>query len=176
MNPTLNKRRLQPAIIGLLLAVTLDTSYALSTDKNQPYIVNSDTVLYQRNKHLTTYKGHVIAKQGTTTIQGNKLIISSSPQTGAVEQMIAYGKQAHYSTLPDHHKQKLFADADTIKYWPQKGKVLLIENARVSQQGNLFRGGLIWYDITNQTVLSGRDQTTKTTIIIQPQNKAKQTP
>lgn len=167
MNPMLSK-----LITALGLLSILNTATALSSDKNKPYVVSSKTILYQRDKHLTTYNGHVIATQGTTTIRADKLVISSSPQTGEVEQMIAYGKQAHYNTLPDHHNKKLFADADTIKYWPEKGKVLLIENARVKQQGNLFRGGLIWYDIGNQTVLSGRDATTKTTIIIQPQNTA----
>lgn len=156
--------------LGIALLTIQPSCWALSSDSQQAYRVQSTSVLYNRDHHQTTYTGNVIAQQGSTTVSGNKLLIISSPDTGDVSEIIAYGKQAHYSTLPDKQTQKLYAQADTIKYWPKQGKVLLIKNGKITQKSNVFTGELIWYDINKQTVLSGSGSKSRTTIVIQPQH------
>ncbi len=165
-------RMLNSFLILTLLFGLHTTASALASDSQKAYQVNSQSVLYNRNRHQTTYTGNVTAKQGTTLVSGDKLLIINSPTTGDVTEIIAYGKQAHYSTLPDKQTQKLYAQANTIKYWPKRGKVLLISDGKITQKHNVFTGQLIWYDINKQTVLSGSGSESRTTIVIQPQHTA----
>ncbi len=147
-------------------------AYALQSDRSKPYLFHSNTVLYQRDKHETIYQGQVTAKQGSTTISGDTIRVFSSSVDASIKEIIANGKQAHYSSLPNHSAEKLYAQANTIKYWPKDGKVLLIKAAKINQHHNIFTGGLIWYDINKQTVLSGSNTASHTRIVIQPHNNA----
>jgi lipopolysaccharide export system protein LptA len=163
MHQTVNK-----ALATLLLLLTTQT-IALHSDQTLPYHIRSDNMQYNRNTHQTIYRGHVIATQGTTRISGNKLIVSTSPKTHRLQELIAYGNLAHYATLPDGQAQKLHAVAKVIKYWPGRQKAELIRDARVTQEQNIFTGQKIWYDIKNQSVYTDHHANTgQTTIIIQP--------
>ena len=154
----------------VLLAFLSTTVFAKSSDLEKPYHVKSDQVLYDRNHHRTTYTGHVIATQGTTTVRGSQLVLFSSAKTGQVNLLVVTGDLAHYSTLPNNKKHKLRAQAKTIKYWPQQHKVLLVKKGKVTQHHNVFTGSLIWYDVNKETVLSSSSHQGRTTIVIQPQH------
>lgn len=145
---------------------------ALQSDLSKPYLFHSNTVMYQRNRHETIYQGQVTAKQGSTTISGDTILVFNSSIDASIKEIIAHGKQAHYSTKPNPSSEKLHAQANTIKYWPKDGKVLLIKAAKINQHHNIFTGGLIWYDINKQTVLSGSNTASHTRIVIQPHKKA----
>ncbi|MDF1653688.1 MAG: lipopolysaccharide transport periplasmic protein LptA [Coxiellaceae bacterium] len=153
-----------------MLCLLFNSAYALSSDAGKPYHVSSKTVLYDRTRHRTVYTGNVVATQGSTTVTGNRLIILSSPDSNQVELLIAHGDLAHYSTLPNDEKQKLYAQAETIKYWPQQNKVLMVKRGKVTQHHNIFTGSLIWYDIKKQTVLSSSNSRSHTKIVIQPKH------
>jgi lipopolysaccharide export system protein LptA len=162
-------------IANSLILFTLFTTkacFSLASDNNLPYKISSDALVYSRKLNETTYTGHVIAKQGTRVITGDKLIVKNDPITHRIIELIAIGKLAKYSVLLDNKKNKLHAQAEIIKYWPIKGKAQLIHRAKVTQKNNIFKGKKIWYDIKNQTVFtkpSGKQRST--TIIIEPNQK-----
>lgn len=52
-----------------------------------------------------------------------------------------------YTTLPNTDKARLYAEANTIIYYPPKAQVVLIKNARVTQNQNILTEPHIWYDI-----------------------------
>lgn len=154
------------ALTGLLLITSC--CWALNSDRNKPYQIDADSVVYNRPKHQTVYTGNVIAQQGSTTVSGDHITILSDPKTNKVVELIAQGQPAHYATLPDNHNNKLTASANTIKYWPKIGKVLLVKNGHIKQSHNEFSGALIWYDTVKQTVLSGSNKNSRTRIVIEP--------
>lgn len=155
-----------------LISVIATSGLALSSDNSKPCHISSNSMMYQRPVHTTIYKGNVIAIQGTTKVTGDTVKVFTDPKTNRIIEMIAYGQLAHYSTLPDNKSDKLYAQAQVIKYWPQKGQAELIHNAHVTQQHNIFNGDKIFYDIKNQSVYTkATNSRVQTTIVIQPQAK-----
>jgi lipopolysaccharide export system protein LptA len=148
-------------------------SFALTSDQYLPYHVRADQITYERLQHQTIYVGHVHATQGTTELDGDKMIVYDDVQTHAISRIVTTGHPAHYHTLPDKEKFILYAKADTIKYEPLKAQVWLIQNAQVNFKQDIFIGPHIWYDIQKQTVVSSSYHgKTGTTVVVEPQDAA----
>jgi len=144
-------------------------SYALSSDRLQPYHIQSDRVNFNRSKNIARYEGNVKVTQGTSTLTADKLIMYFMDKNSQIKKMIATGNLAHYSTLPDGKKQKMFAQANIIIYYPQENKIILKEHAKVTQEHYLLSSNKITYNIKQQS-MSSNDQGGhhQTTIIIPP--------
>ena len=156
-----------------LIASTLPSfGYALNSDQTQPYHIQANTVTYNRSLHTTIYLGNVHARQGTTQVTGDKVMVYNTKDSNKIARIIATGHPAKYSTLPDNQHKVLHAEANTIEFNPIKDEVLLVKNAKVTQEQNLFTGPHIWYDMKNQVVVSTSPHGHgRTTVVIQPQNK-----
>ncbi|WP_244897153.1 LptA/OstA family protein [Candidatus Coxiella mudrowiae] len=75
-----------------------------------------------------------------------------------------------YTTLPNMDKARLYAEANTIIYYPPKAQVVLIKNARVTQNQDILTEPHIWYDIKKQTVISiNLGEKNTTTMVVEPQ-------
>jgi lipopolysaccharide export system protein LptA len=165
-------------IAASLLLTTFTAVWALDTDQNQVMHVLSDSATYNRDDHTITYEGKVQGSQGSAKLDGDKLVVyqmtTSQPgDNNNIEKIIVYGNPAHYSTLPNPDKARLFVEALKITYDPQKKTVLLEGHARVNQEGNIFTGPHIWYDMVNGVVHStSTNNQERTEMIIQPQQPA----
>jgi len=163
--------KIKISLFALIMILAPLSSLALSNDRTKPYYVTANEVSYFRNKHTTIYKGNVHATQGSTTLDSDTMIILTDGKTNAVIKLTAYGKPAHYSTLPNNQKTKLHARANTIIYQPKLDIVTLIQKAVVTHEKNVFSGPLIIYNIKKDTIVSkGSKKSGKTTVIIQPQS------
>ena len=85
-----------------------------------------------------------------------------------IDKITAYGKQAHYQTIPEGKKYTLYAKADTIEYYPVKRLAKLIGNAHVTAKGDKFDGHVITYDENNQSVYIASAPTNNIHMIFQP--------
>lgn len=171
----MNLRRITPfkkgaIIIGLLLC-TFCTAFALSSDQYQTLHVTANAATYDRTQRTITYEGNVQADQGSAHLDGDKVIVYKS-EDDKIKQMVAYGRPAHYNTLPSAHKGRLYVEALKITYDPNAKTVLLEKNGKVKQNGDSFSGPYIWYDMVNGIVRSkttqGKD---RTEMIIEPQQQ-----
>lgn len=157
-------------ILGVLFLSVPNASYALSTDKQQPAYIQSDTAILNHKTKTCIYSGHVQLTQGSTVITADTLTTHSDAQN-QLELVTAIGKYATYSTLPDNNPQKLVASALTINYYPKKAQVELIGEAKATQGNDSFAGPRINYDIKQQIITSPPSKEGRTTIIIQPGQK-----
>ena len=167
----LRKRRELLILILLIGAGWLTGANALDTDKYAVMHVLSESATYDRNQNTITYIGHVQGDQGSSKIDGDKMVVYKMPNSDSkIRQVVIYGNPAHYSTLPSPNKSRLYVEALKITYDPEKKTVLLEKQGRVNQDGNIFRGPHIWYDMNNEIVHSlavpGKE---RTEMIIQPQ-------
>lgn len=144
--------------------------HALSTDKQQPAYIKSDSAVLNHKTKICIYIGHVELIQGSTTITADTLTTYSDAEN-QLEKTTAVGKVATYSTLPDNTPQKLVATALTINYYPKKAEVELIGDAKATQGSDSFAGPRINYDIKQQIITSPASKEGRTTIIIQPGQK-----
>jgi lipopolysaccharide export system protein LptA len=158
----------------LICACWLTAASALDTDKYAVMHVASESATYDRNQNTITYLGHVQGDQGSSKVDGDKMVVYKMPDSGSkIRQVVIYGNPAHYSTLPSANKSRVYVEALKITYDPEKKTVLLEEHGRVNQDGNIFSGPHIWYDMNNEIVHSlavpGKE---RTEMIIQPQQNS----
>lgn len=156
-----------------LLIFYSSATLALDSDRFAVMHITSDSATYDRNQHTITYDGNVQVEQGTSHLDGDKVIVYQTPtNTNKIEQVIAYGNPAHYSTIPQAGKNRLYIEASKITYSPIKRTVLLEGNGKVTQDGNVFSGPHIWYDMINGVVHSlAAPGKQRTEMIIQPQQE-----
>lgn len=146
-------------------------AWALDSDRYAVMHVISNTATYDRNQHTIIYEGTVTMEQGTSHLDGDKVVVyQASDNANKIQKVIAFGNPAHYSTLPQANKARLFVEALKITYDPTNKTVLLEGNGQVKQDGNVFSGPHIWYDMANGVVHSlavpGKQRTEMT---IEPQ-------
>lgn len=147
-------------------------AWALDSDQYQVMHVISNTATYDRNQHTIIYDGAVQMDQGTSHLDGDKVIVYQLPATNTnkIQKVVALGNPAHYSTLPQPNKARLFVEALKITYDPTSKTVLLEGNGKVTQEGNVFSGPHIWYDMANGVVHSlAAPGKQRTEMVIQPQ-------
>lgn len=158
-------------VVGLLCGFAVQHVFALPTDKQQTLHIVADYVQIDHAKGTNYYKGNVHIEQGSTHLDTD-ILVTRNDQNNQLTEIIAtgIGKRAVYRTLPESGKPEFIAQADIIKFYPQKNKVMLIGNARASQEKNAFTGPLIEYNTKLQTVVSTSSHLGRTTILIQPEN------
>ncbi len=158
--------------ISMLLSILPVSSFALSSDKYAPYHIRAKEIQYSKQPHQVRYIEHAHATQGSTTLSGDLIVSYFRPNSNQIYKLTATGKPAHYSTLPNNEKVRLYAEADTIIYYPLKNQVLLLKNARVTEKQNVFTGQHIWYDMNTKRVVStSPNKGDMTRIVIVPSKK-----
>lgn len=164
--------KLHKIFLIALTAGWLTASWALDSDKYEVMHVISDNATYDRNQHTITYEGTVQVNQGTSHLDGDKMIVYQLANGNKIRQIITYGNPAHYNTIPSAGKNRLYVEALKITYDPIKKTVLLEGKGRVNQDGNIFSGPYIWYDMINGMVHSRATKgQQRSEMIIQPQQQ-----
>ncbi len=159
-------------IISLLIALSCVSAFSLSSDRQQPYNFSADRGEYQKQTRTTILTHNAKITQGTSTLTGDKITLLQNPQTHKLERVIAIGKRAEFTTLPDGQTKKIVAKADTIVFFPQTNKVTLDGNADTNQNGQQLSSNKLYYDINTNLVTTPKQPAgKKTTIIIPPQVK-----
>jgi lipopolysaccharide export system protein LptA len=158
--------RIKNNIILLLLLLPI-ASLALDSDQYKPADLTADKAFYNRTTHISTYRGHINFSQGTTHLQANELVIYDG-KNNKIYKIVAFGNQAHYSTIPNKKQKVLNAKADIIKYYPQKNTAILVGHAEVTQKGNRMRGPSITYNNKQQTILLNPSSKNQAHITFQP--------
>lgn len=162
-------RKLNQQILNLMLSLLFSANvWAANNDSHVPATFDSDQLDYNQKTRVTIFTGHVKMDQGTTHLFADKVTLYSD-KDNKITKLIAIGKQAHYSTLPEGQTKVLDAFADTIEYYPPEKKAILIGNAFVDQPPNQLRGSHIIYDMIKQQVLSlPANPGQQTVVILQP--------
>ena len=143
-------------LLSVLLLTQAGTSWALSTDREQPIRIVSDSADIDDKSGIAIYKGSVVMTQGTTQLTGDIVTIKSQNRT--VSEVIAVGKQAHYKEQQDGDQGEIKSWGNTIHYYIDKEKVVLLESARVEQKEDVVKGKRIDYDMKTQRISAQSDR------------------
>lgn len=152
-------------------------AYALPTDRNQPINVQADSAEMDDKRGVAIYRGDVIITQGSMKITGNIVTITLD-KSGDIDVFTSVGKPAYYEQKPATDKEIIQAYGLTIQYFAKNDQIIIIDQARVVQQGNTFRGEKIIYDTKKQIVTAGRGKqgtistpSPRINMVIQPKQK-----
>ncbi|MES2204077.1 MAG: lipopolysaccharide transport periplasmic protein LptA [Pseudomonadota bacterium] len=145
-------------------------SIALPDDKEKPLQVVSDNVIVNYAEGITTLQGEVRVTQGSTTLNGNKVIIYTNKQRQLIK-LIAYGdsnQQARYETLPTLKSSPFTATANTITYMGLEKLAIFEGEAHATDGINQFDGPKFKYWTEKQEVVTEKVANQRSTIIIYP--------
>lgn len=164
-------------LFGLSIALLGSYAHALPEDRNQPIRIQADTAELDDKQGVAVYRGDVVITQGTMKITGDTVTITQN-NNGDVETFTSIGKPAYYEQKPAADKQIVKAYGLTIQYFADNERIVLIDQAKVVQEGNTFEGEKIVYDTQRQIVNAGRATNTEVTtprprvdMVIQPRKK-----
>ncbi|MBA1271933.1 lipopolysaccharide transport periplasmic protein LptA [Stutzerimonas azotifigens] len=144
------------SLLSLAAALLASTNlWALPEDRNQPIRVQADSAELDDRQGVAVYRGDVVITQGSMKITGNTVTITQN-QNGDVEVFTAVGRPAYYEQKPAADKQIVQAYGLTIQYFASNERIVLLDQARVVQEGNTFEGEKIVYDTQRQIVNAGR--------------------
>lgn len=166
-----------PFLLGLGAALGSVSAFALPTDRDQPIHIQSDDAQLDDKQGVATYTGDVIITQGSMKITGNKVTVTRNAN-GDVDVFTAVGNLAYYEQKPAVDKPVVKAYAVTIQYFAPQNRIVLVDRAKVINDGNTSEGEKIVYDTVRQVVNAGRANGSKLTeqrpridMVIQPKKK-----
>ena len=166
-----------PLLLGLSVFLLGTGAWALPEDSNQPIRVQADTAELDDRQGVAVYRGDVVITQGSMKITGDTVTITQNG-SGDVEVFTSIGKPAYYEQKPSADKEVVKAYGLTIQYFASNERIVLIDQAKVVQEGNTFEGEKIVYDTQRQIVNAGRATDTNVTtprprvdMVIQPRNR-----
>jgi lipopolysaccharide export system protein LptA len=145
---------------------------ALPDDWQQEMIILSDRAEVDRKANTVIYEGNVILTQGTLRIESERLMILRSGNT--LEKAIAEGhngQPARYQQQVTAGKPITRAHGDRIDYFAARRQLTLTGNSQLEQDGNVFSGEHIVYDMDKETIKAdgGTSGDRRIKVIIQPQ-------
>ena len=144
-----------PLLLSLGTALGSAAAWALPTDREQPIRVQADSAELDDKQGVAVYRGNVVITQGTLKITGDTVTITQDAN-GDIEVFTSVGKPAYYEQQPAVDKQIVKAYGLTIQYFAANERIILLDQAKVVQEGNTFEGEKIVYDTQRQIVNAGR--------------------
>lgn len=146
MIPKLNKLLL-PILATLTFA---SSSWALPEDSQQEIQITSDSASLDKVQGIIIYTGNVKMNQGTLKIQADQITLTRDHD--GLQKVVALGKPAQYEQIISEQEGKTQASGETIIYHAATEELVLIKEASLEKQGNLFSGEKIVYLINEQRI------------------------
>lgn len=138
---------------------------ALPDDREQPINVSADKARKNSNQGLTIYQGNVVITQGSIRVTGDEVAIYDN--NGQVDKMIAKGSPAEFRQRPEVDAPETIANGSTIEYSIVDETLLLLENAKLEQGGDVTTSNKITYDMKS-TVVNAGDSNGRVIMTLQP--------
>lgn len=162
--------RLRPLTRHTLLALALSCgpAAALTGDRQQPIHIEADRVTLDQAGGYSLYEGNVHLTQGSLRLNAQRLRVYLADKQ--LERVVAEGDLATLYQKTDEGGE-VNAEARRIEYSARGQTVLLLEQARLWQSGNVFTSERIEYDLVRELVNAGApDQGERVEVIILPED------
>lgn len=154
--------------ISLLAGLLFSTSsWALSSDTEQPIHINSDSQHFDMQSNQVTFLGDVTLKQGSIKIFADKLIVIRPQGKEGREILEAYGKPARFSQLTDDGKT-LKGKSKKLRYELEKEFLTMTDDAELTQDDSIIQGKVITYNMQTQKLIADGGKDERVTTILQP--------
>ena len=138
----------------LLLLLPAASALALSTDKEQPIIVEADSMEIDDRKGLTIYQGNVVLDQGSIHMTADKVTIVQ--KTGKADQIVAVGNPVKFRQRPDGKDEDIKGSSKRLEYETDSELIYLIGYAvLITEGGSSTRSDRITYDRLKAVMTAG---------------------
>lgn len=138
-------------LLGLAAIVVFSPlSAALPDDKDKPIELRADSAEIDDNKKVSVYIGNVFIKQGSMELKADKITIYSDDD--GVKEMVAIGKPANFRQQGEVNGPFTKGKAERIEYFAEIDETIFIDKAELTQDGDIFTGDRIRFEMTNDIV------------------------
>jgi len=149
----------------VLIAACLMTAQvaALSTDQEQPIQIEADAAELDDQTGITIYSGNVIVVQGSMHLRGRKLTITYNDDN-SLKTAVMIGSPAKFRQMPDTKSQgEINGEGIQIDYLASDNRLILTEEAELTQNGKLFKAFKIEYDTEKSKMIARKAVVGETT-------------
>ena len=135
-----------------VMSLSVITSYtvALPDDWQKEMTILLESAEIDRRAGTVVYEGNVILTQGTLKIEADRLMILRNGDT--LEKAVAEGDRARYQQQIEVGKPLTTALGNRIDYYTGERRIIITGDAELEQEGNIFSGERITYDMATETV------------------------
>ena len=151
---TLARCRKAALALGAIFGVAPIFAQALSTDREEPIVIEAAAAEADNQTRITVYRGDVVITQGTLRITGDTVWIHYS-DANTITKAISVGKPAKFRQLADGKKDYMTADAERMEYHADQDLILLLGNARYGEGKDKITAPRIVYDSRQGRVKAG---------------------
>jgi lipopolysaccharide export system protein LptA len=163
----MNRRR---ATLLLLLAAAGLPLAAAERVRDEPVHLRADRIEIDQKKGVSRYVGRVSLRQGTLRITAARAEARSRGDT--LEFVTAQGNPLTFRDLPAGQTQPVEGAARRLEYEAGERRVHLYEEVDIHQGDDRIRGGVVHYDIPNQTVRAESDGRSRVSAALMPRRPA----
>lgn len=140
------------ALMALLLISA--SGHALSTDKDQPIMVEADSMEVDNKNGITIYQGNVELTQGSIHMVADKVTITQKNKK--TEKIISEGNPVKFRQRPDGKQEDIKGRAKKVEYEAKSELLYLIGEAVLIQGESSVKSDRITYDRINAVAKAGR--------------------
>lgn len=142
---------------------------ALADGRTLPIHIQADSAVFNDQTGISVYSGHVRIAQGETVITADKVTVHAPNRR--VERLEAEGTPVHLRSVGKDGRE-LNAEARRMRYFVRERRAELLEQARLWQGEDEFRGNRIVYDLARETLdAAGSGQGSRVEVILSPQTQ-----
>ena len=154
--------------IILLLATCFffGTLHAASKD---PINIEADNAKIIEKEGKSVYTGNVVLIQGETRMTADNVTVYSVD--GKLTQITAKGRPVRYEDKGKTEDSNITGEANLLEYYTRDNRVLLLDNARLTQGRTQFSGNRIEYNTATDVVTAEVSKTgnERVQVIIEPE-------
>lgn len=137
----------------LLLLLALNTTVqALTDDSTKPINIQADSAEINDVTGISIYRGNVKITQGSTVLTGD--IVTLETANKKVNKIISEGKLSTFKQTTDDGR-KINAMAEKMVYSITGNKIVLTNNAKLTESGNTFASDKITFYTDKEIVTAG---------------------
>ncbi len=130
--------------LAAVVAFTPALAPALSTDDEQPIVIEAAEAEADNKTRITVYRGDVVITQGTRRITGDTVWIHYDT-SNTITKAISVGKLATFQQLADGNEEYTKADAERMEYYADRDLIILIGKARYRKGEDVITAPRIEY-------------------------------
>lgn len=163
-------RRSTYALAALTISLLVPAAcLALSSDREQPILIEADRVDIDDARHVSTYRGNVRYTQGSMRLDADAVSIYYD-ENKEFQRLEAEGRPARFRQRLDGQSEDMLGEAMQIEYSAVPERLVLKLQAHIWHQGDEFSGEHITYDIAEDRVSArrGESEEGRVQVIIQP--------
>lgn len=147
-------------LIYLISVLCTTGAMALSSDRDQPAVIEADDVEFDFRTGVRTYRGNVSVVQGTLQIKSDKLIVNY--KDGKMQNATAWGNPARFRQRPDGKEDDVIGKGKKILLNEVQNTLTLYTKASLTQGSDTAHGEVIIYDMASDKLrVKGAASTTR---------------